>query len=499
MPVSLREVLDDPSLAAADPLLLAGESAVSGLVRWVHTSEVFEIADLLRGGELLLIGGVSLATATSVERRRYISELAARGVAGLAIETGQRLPLIPAEMIEDAERLHLPLIELRKVVPFVAVTEAINGRLVNESVRRLQLADRVSHALASALADGADPDELLAVLADVIDADIELISLTGEPIARAVADVERPRSGAVTAPVTTAGVTVATLALYPRPTSDPVMLEASRDRAPEALGLALLRSRPLSHLERYAREFLGLARNGTLPSPRFSQLAQLLNIADHGPWVGVITRLGEHQLHTSGIEEALRRGGRIVISHLHEESYLAVVALGGGPLVARRADLVAALCAAPLPRGMRAVVGPGTRSIDGLGRCLREAETCFDIAGSGVSGPVVDAADLSVERLIAALDRTDIINEFVREQLGDLLDLDARTHGTALDTLATYLRHTGNKTETAQALHIQRQSLYQRLDRIFDVLGGVGPGSARMGSLLIAVELEAARHRRGQT
>jgi purine catabolism regulator len=52
-------------------------------------------------------------------------------------------------MAEDAERLGLPPIELRKVVPFAAVTEAINGLLVNESVRRLQLAGRVSHASAA--------------------------------------------------------------------------------------------------------------------------------------------------------------------------------------------------------------------------------------------------------------------------------------------------------------------------------------------------------------
>jgi PucR family transcriptional regulator, purine catabolism regulatory protein len=80
--------------------------------------------------------------------------LSARGVAGLAIETKHRLPSVPVEMAEDAERLGLPLIELRKVVPFVAFTEAINGLLVNESVRRLQLADRVSHAWAATRAAG---------------------------------------------------------------------------------------------------------------------------------------------------------------------------------------------------------------------------------------------------------------------------------------------------------------------------------------------------------
>jgi hypothetical protein len=47
------------------------------------------------------------------------------------------------------------------------------------------------------------------------DADVELIALSGEPITRTATDVERSWSGALTASVTIAGVTVATLVLYP--------------------------------------------------------------------------------------------------------------------------------------------------------------------------------------------------------------------------------------------------------------------------------------------
>jgi purine catabolism regulator len=64
------------------------------------------------------------------------------------------------------------------------------------------------------------------------------------------------------------------------------------------------------------------------------------------------------------------------------------------------------------------------------------------------------------------------------------------------DTLATWLRLSGNKTETASALHLQRQSLYQRLDRVMALLGHPAPGSARWGAIMVAVELELARRER---
>ena len=77
MPMPLREVLRDPTVAAAEPLVLAGRTRLGRLVTWVHTSEVLDIATLLRGGELLLVGGVSLATASPAQRVTYIQDLAA--------------------------------------------------------------------------------------------------------------------------------------------------------------------------------------------------------------------------------------------------------------------------------------------------------------------------------------------------------------------------------------------------------------------------------------
>ena len=56
-----------------------------------------------------------------------------------------------------------------------------------------------------------------------------------------------------------------------------------------------------------------------------------------------------------------------------------------------------------------------------------------------------------------------------------------------------YLRHSGQKTDAAAALHLQRQSLYQRLDRIMVALGRPVPGSSRWGAVALAVELEVAR------
>jgi purine catabolism regulator len=101
--------------------------------------------------------------------------------------------------------------------------------------------------------------------------------------------------------------------------------------------------------------------------------------------------------------------------------------------------------------------------------------------------------ELSVPRLVHAVRDDGVLGVLVDDVLGELVAHDRR-RGTALfTTLATYLRHGTSKTETAKALHLQRQSLYQRLGRIFELIGEPVPGSAEYGALLVAVEVETAR------
>ena len=187
MPIRLADVLKHSTLTPADPVIRAAAAiAAQTQLRWIHSSEVLDIAPLLGGGELLLTGGQALVAATDKRRIGYIWELAERGVAALAIETGTALPSIPSSMVGAAEAGGFPLIELRKVVPFVGVMEAINSLLVSESAAHLQQADRASHAMAVELAHGGSLDRILAVLADATGAEVVLTSNAGAPLASAL-------------------------------------------------------------------------------------------------------------------------------------------------------------------------------------------------------------------------------------------------------------------------------------------------------------------------
>jgi purine catabolism regulator len=258
MPVRLAEVLKHPTLTAADPVVRAAAGAVAQTqLRWIHSSEVLDIASLLGGGELLLTGGQALALASDKRRTGYIWDLAERGVAALAIETGTMLPSIPSSMVAAAEAAGLPLIELRKVVPFVGVMEAINSQLVSESAAHLQQADQASHAMAVELAHGGSLDRILAVLAVATGAEVVLTSTAGVTLASAepngqdgkaegVPTGSEPADPAqiIQAEVSVRGIPSARLTLSVRGDADVNLARIAANRSVDILALALLQRMP---------------------------------------------------------------------------------------------------------------------------------------------------------------------------------------------------------------------------------------------------------------
>jgi purine catabolism regulator len=61
---------------------------------------------------------------------------------------------------------------------------------------------------------------------------------------------------------------------------------------------------------------------------------------------------------------------------------------------------------------------------------------------------------------------------FVESELKQLIEHDDRHNGELVRTLDAYLHSNGNKNLTARALQLQRRSVYYRLGRIEQLIGG---------------------------
>ncbi|RRQ78594.1 transcriptional regulator [Streptomyces griseofuscus] len=512
--ITVQRALELPGLRSGLPEIIAGADRLSRTVRWVHAGEVPNIASLLKGGELLLTTGYGLGTRPA-EQRAFVRTLAERGIAALVVELGPRFSRLPAALVDTARAANLPLVQLHREVPFVAVTEEIHTEIVNGHYALLQRAEEVHRRCTEALLGGGGVPQVLGILAGfsgnpvfLETADGRLLYAAGEGPEGADPlqvweglrgphkDAPPPPAGSVLVdvpgggPGTGGSVRARLVSLPVRSPLSPVHRIAA-ERAAGILAVVLMQARQEEELAARGRgDFLTDLAEGRVSAEDAPAQARVLGFKPGGsPVLPVVMRVGD-PLSPAG-------GGWAVLARAVSEELAAVgvpVLLGVRPVEGRVlvllglrseseraavADRVAAALRAGVERaGMRrpgtpppvVVVGmPGGWAAASAG--LRHAAETATAAQGLTDRPWYDARRLDIDLLLWRLRDHPDLAAFVDRAIGPLRDHDRRSKPPLLPTLETYLAHAGRKAETARELHLNRQTLYNRLARIGELLG----------------------------
>lgn len=488
MALTLEAVLAHPGLVQSRPQVLSGDPSRRA-VRWVHSSDIYDIAPLLRGGELLLTTGLGLAHSTSEQRRAYVRALADREVAGLALELAGTFTEEPDDMVDEAQLADLPFIVLRSVYPFVEVMEQLNSAILDLSIVRLRHADDVARALSGMLAQRGGLDGLTTTLAELVGRPVVLTDATGVVLAAAAEDIaEVLRVPAATAAVTADGLLLGRLAIG-HGSSDDELVQAATDRAPEVFALEVLRDRRQPLLS--GRERRGLLTRLLAGEPdgpaALATHAAASHIRQGSFWLGLAIRpTDRHPGLKLAQDVAHEAGAQALAAELDGRTY----ALLAAP-ASHAADTLATIrVRLGRPIGPLTALGPMV-PIEAAGCSLRAAAQTLALYGTdSPGGRLMLAEDLVVERLLAAVADPVRLADLVEEQLGGLLR--ARNAATLLSTLDHYLASGGCKAATARALHLRRQSVHQRLARVAEHLGGDLDDPRRQAGLRLALAAHAA-------
>ena len=79
--------------------------------------------------------------------------------------------------------------------------------------------------------------------------------------------------------------------------------------------------------------------------------------------------------------------------------------------------------------------------------------------------------DLGAFQILLNLQETGLLESYVLRHLGPIIEEDQKKNSDLLKTLKIYLERDGSKQSVADELHIVRQSLYYRLEKIKELLG----------------------------
>ncbi|GGT99662.1 PucR family transcriptional regulator [Streptomyces coeruleorubidus] len=509
--ITVQRALELPGLRSGLPEVLAGADRLGRTVRWVHAGEVPHIASLLKGGELLLTTGYGLGTRPA-EQRAFVRTLAERGIAALVVELGPRFTRLPAALVDTARSAGLPLVQLHREVPFVTVTEEIHTEIVNGHYALLQQAEEVHRRCTEALLGGGGVPQVLGILADfggnpvfLETADGQLLYAAGagpqgaDPLQvweglRGRQKDEPPLAGSVLVDVPGGGPgsggVRARLALLPVRASLAPVHRMAAERAAGILAVVLMQARQEEELAARGRgDFLTDLAEGRVTAEDAPAQARVLGFRPgDGPLLPVVMRLGDALSHGGGwavlaraVSEELASVGVPALLGVRpvEGRLLVLLGLRSEPERATVADRVAAALRAGVeragmlrPGGQPPVVvvgmaGGWTAAASGL----RHAAETATAAQGLPDRPWYDARRLDIDLLVWRLRGHPDLAAFVDRALGPLLEHDRRSRPPLLPTLSTYLAHAGRKAETARELHLNRQTLYNRLARIGELLG----------------------------
>ena len=507
----IRSVLGEGAVVLAGADYLATDVSWAAALR--SRAPAFEG---LKGGELAI---VSVATLRQLDDRlslaRLIDQIAGLGVAAVAV-----IGEVESEALRAAERLRLPLIQL----PPTVSARDLEGRVTRAIVeRRAELQRRgqdLYHQLLELVVAGRGTEAVVARLAEITHrptllqdlalnlialrlppgsslTQARLVSLLNDQRAEDAARLQALTANAADPPTLRLPLGSDGLVRLVAPVGGPsaregylsVVAPASEltafdrvavSRAAAACAIDLARERAArSDSDVRLTELLDELLAGSYPSePALVGRAQRLGLDLSTPQVAIAFRAvdAEDLPAVRALERTLRRefGRRTLPPAIRTEPLGAVV------LVPATLGLEA----------VRALIAQVAEGLSGLGGHLAAAiarpasgparlREAIEIARRAVgyavrhSGPdaVVNVAELGADELLLSLGPAPLLQAFREEWLGPLAAYDARNHTQLVETLAAYFAARSSPTEAAARLHLHRNTLLYRLQRIREITG----------------------------
>ncbi|MER5728478.1 PucR family transcriptional regulator [Streptomyces sp. NPDC002138] len=503
MPLTLASLVQHSALKLS---VRAGESRLDTPVRWAHVSELADPVPYMEGGELLLITAMKLDAEDPEEMLRYVRRLAAAGVVGLGFAVGVNYEAVPDALVEAARAEDLPLLEVPRRTPFLAISKAVSAALAADQYRAVTAGFEAQRELTRAALSADGPAELLTRLAAHVHGWAALYDTSGAVVAAAPEWAAR-RAARLTPDVER---------LRERPAPASAVVGGSEDRVElQSLGtgrrargaLAVGTGAPLGTAERYAVHSavalltLTTERSRSLHDAESRLGAAVLRLlldgeTEHaravaGDLYGVLLDapfrlvIAEPALPgtaqpeglaalADAVESAAARSGEALLV-VTEPGRLLVLAADGGAAAGAVADHAEALASrrghdAVGPEPDELVIGLSAPAAPASAAAAHKQADQALVVARRRGRPLVEHDDLAAGSVLPLL-ADEAVRAFADGTLRALRDHDATGRGDLVASLQAWLSRHGQWDAAAADLGVHRHTLRYRMRRVEEILG----------------------------
>jgi purine catabolism regulator len=178
--LSIGELLRLPTLSSAR--VVAGDSGLRRIVQRLNVMTVPDILPWVKENEFLLTTGYPLPR-SGAELAELVSALDAHGLAALGVKLGSYLEALPREMLQRADRLDFPIIEIPRDVGFDDILSQALTDIINRQSAVLERAEEIHRVFMRIVLEGGGLPEITEKLCQLIEGAVAVLDDDGRVLA----------------------------------------------------------------------------------------------------------------------------------------------------------------------------------------------------------------------------------------------------------------------------------------------------------------------------
>ncbi|CEP69202.1 Purine catabolism PurC-like domain [Moorella glycerini] len=546
--IRVEEILNLPVFKKCR--LLGGAEGLKRVITNVNVMEVPDILPWIKPGDFILTTAYAIKDDIEAQKS-LIPQLARQGAAGLAIKSQRYIETIPLYMIEAANNLSFPLLELPVEVNFSELISSVLSQIVNRQAFFLEHSVRVHQQFTDLILNGGQLDQIAMALAELIDAYVCLEDFLN--FRRVIYPLDVPvyiaryferqdhskkisgheagdfygeqlsfngqEADSAALPIIVEGRQYGWVKVVITERRFSLLELITVERVCSIAALDILRQHNVTQVEnKYRAEFLSqlltsseydeklfLERGKTFGWDLSSNYAALL--------LEVLPAQKESNLNVEGRKQQdIKTQAAILIENFCQRQRLKYILVNNedGITLFLEPDMILSernTGTKNILHQLKVVlnywqvtigIGGGYNGIKGIKKSYREAKLALELGKYLFgNGTIIYYRNLGVYGLLLKHAGMAELKEFVQEMLGPLLAYDNSKKGELFKTLGTFLETNCNVKETAEKLYTHYNTVLYRVNKIKELTGVDFNNPDQMLNLQVAMRLSQVFNRFG--